>query len=215
MKSDKEFLDDPIFAGLKKFAATPTKEVDLPSDLVYTLRNSGIRANRQKVIRRSVFTVIAASVVLPSLSYAHVLPAPIDNVVKSVVHLVAAPVRAISNVINDPAPSLPAPSPVAPTPDPVAPTSTPTTSPSGPTNAPVPVPSHSQTTKPITPPKPAAGGGGEDDEEESEGSERGAETKLPSSALPSPSATKPSVSGGGHSQERPEGKRTETEGDDD
>jgi len=233
VNSDKDFLDDPLFKGLKKFASTSDAQVDLPSDIAYTLRNAGIRSTRQKVVRRSVFTIITASVVLPSLSFAHVLPTPIDNIVKSVVHLVSTPVRVISNVINDPAPTIPAPSgsvtttpepaTLTPTSEPITPTPTPTPAPTKTLvpQAPAPAPTrthtetHTETPKTVSPPKPAVGGGEKENEGEGEGEERGIAPTLPKATLPSAPNSKPSIPGGGRSEGHTEGKSSEGEGHDD
>jgi len=119
---NKDINDDPIFNELKKFAKQSTGPEFMPAEFYEAFRNSKRSKLRSKSFIGTAIGLFVASIALPSLSYAHVLPSPIANVVERVVHVISAPVRALvgtnspapqANVVATPSPTDPATSPAA------------------------------------------------------------------------------------------------------
>jgi len=102
---NKDINDDPIFNELKKFAKQSTGPEFMPAEFYEEFRNSKRSKLRSKSFMGTVIGLLVASIALPSLSYAHVLPSPIANVVVRVAHVIAAPVRALVGT-SAPAPSV-------------------------------------------------------------------------------------------------------------
>jgi len=106
MSNQMDMNEDPIFKDLRKFAKEQTGPETMPAELFEAFRNAAPKKVRKKWVTGSLFGVLFATIALPSLSYAGVLPDPITKVVEQVVHVLAAPVRVISNVVNpNPAPT--------------------------------------------------------------------------------------------------------------
>ena len=106
MNNDKDFANDPIFKDLRKFAQKQTGPETMPAELFEAFRNANSTKVRSKWIGRSVIGLLFIGVALPSLAAAHVLPAPVSNVVNRVVHVVAAPIRVVASVVSsNPAPT--------------------------------------------------------------------------------------------------------------
>ena len=108
MKDNKDFVTDPIFKELRKFAAAEKQRLHsekIPANLINEFRNAALTPKRKlarKRITTGIFALVFAGIALPSLSYANVLPTPISNAVKQVVHFVSTPVRTIAELINAP-----------------------------------------------------------------------------------------------------------------
>ena len=146
MSNQMDMNEDPIFKDLRKFAKEQTGPEAMPAELFEAFRSAAPRKVRRKWITGSLFGILFAAIALPSLSYAGVLPDPITKVVQQVVHVLAAPVRVISNVVN-PAPITSA-APVAPTTNPIPDSVT-----AGSANLATPTPTAS--TAQVNPPAPA------------------------------------------------------------
>ena len=110
---DDLFKDDPIFTSLRSFVVRPTSD-QIPQQLINAFNMHSIDKPRFKYAKRALFAFLAASVVLPSLSYAQLLPNSVDKVVKSVQQVFIAPIKAISELVEN----------LVTTPEPVAPTTT-------------------------------------------------------------------------------------------
>ena len=95
---DDLFKEDPIFTSLRALAVQPNSD-QIPQDLLSAFNAHTLDQPRIKYGKRTLFALLAASVVLPSLSYAQLLPNPVDQVVKSVQQLVTAPIKSISNLV--------------------------------------------------------------------------------------------------------------------
>ena len=106
MNKSDDLKNDPIFKDLRKFAAkqpASSKSAALPANILNEFRAHAAApkpAFKRRRVTGGVFVLIFAGIALPSLSYANVLPAPISNVVKQVVHFVATPVRVITQVVS-------------------------------------------------------------------------------------------------------------------
>ena len=115
MNKSNDLINDPIFKDLRKFAAkqpVSSKSAALPANILNEFRANAAApkpAFKRRRVTGGVFVLIFAGIALPSLSYANVLPAPISNVVKQVVHsnvvkqvvhFVATPVRVITQVVS-------------------------------------------------------------------------------------------------------------------
>jgi len=81
MMDDKDFLNDPIFKNLRKFAEKEVVNVRLDEDIREAFRSASPKVSKAKIFRRSIYSVIGITIALPTLSYAHVLPKPIAKVV--------------------------------------------------------------------------------------------------------------------------------------
>ena len=106
MIDDKDFVNDPIFKDLRKFSAKSTGPENMPAEFFQAYREAKVRKIRSKLFIRSLVGIGITAVALPSLSYAHVLPKPIENLVSKVSHIVTAPIRAVASVVSgEPAPT--------------------------------------------------------------------------------------------------------------
>ena len=106
MIDDKDFVNDPIFKDLRKFSAKSTGPENMPAEFFQAYREAKVRKIRSKLLIRSLVGIGITAVALPSLSYAHVLPKPIENLVSKVSHIVTAPIRAVASVVSgEPAPT--------------------------------------------------------------------------------------------------------------
>jgi len=106
MNNDKDFLNDPIFNELRKFGAKQIGPENMPAELFTAFRDAKTKKSINKWLGRTIVGVGFAAIALPSLSYAHVLPKPINNFVVKVGHIVSAPIRAVvSAVSSEPAPN--------------------------------------------------------------------------------------------------------------
>ena len=116
MSKEMNFGDDPIFKELRKFSNEATGPESMPAEIFEAFRSAKPKRARKKWLTGSVFGILFAAIALPSLSYAGVLPDPIARVVERVAHVIAAPVRVITNAVN-PVPATPtmSPSPIATT----------------------------------------------------------------------------------------------------
>jgi hypothetical protein len=136
MNNDKDFINDPLFKELRNFAAKDTGPESMPAELFTAFRVAQSKKVRNKWTLRTVIGLVGVGIALPSLSYAHVLPKPIENVVNRVTHFVSAPVRVVASVITtEPVPT-PSTSPTSspdPTPTPSGNVPTPTQIPVAPT----------------------------------------------------------------------------------
>jgi len=102
---NKDINDDPIFNELKQFAKQSAGPEFMPAEFYEAFRNAKRSKLRSKSFMGTVIGLLVASIALPSLSYAHVLPNPIASVVERVSHVIAAPVRALVGT-SAPAPSV-------------------------------------------------------------------------------------------------------------
>ena len=106
MIDDKDFVNDPIFKDLRKFSAKTTGPENMPAEFFKAYREGKVRKIRSKLFIRSLVGIGITALALPSLSYAHVLPKPIENLVSKVSHIVTAPIRAVASVVSgEPAPT--------------------------------------------------------------------------------------------------------------
>ena len=106
MNNDKDFVNDPIFNELRKFSSKSTGPESMPAELFTAFRDAKAKKSRNKWLGRTIVGVGFAAIALPSLSYARVLPKPINNIVVKVGHIVSAPIRAVvSAVSSEPAPN--------------------------------------------------------------------------------------------------------------
>ena len=105
MNNDKDFVNDPIFNELRKFSSKSTGPESMPAELFTAFREAKARKIRSKLFTRTLVGVGFAAIALPSLSYAHVLPKPIDDIVSKVGHLITAPIRVVASAVS----SAPAP----------------------------------------------------------------------------------------------------------
>ena len=83
MIDDKDFVNDPIFKDLRKFSAKSTGPENMPAEFFKAYREAKVRKIRSKLFIRSVVGIGITAVALPSLSYAHVLPKPIENLISN------------------------------------------------------------------------------------------------------------------------------------
>jgi hypothetical protein len=113
MNNDKDFINDPLFKDLRKFASKETGPENMPAELFTEFRNAQARRVRNKWTGRTVIGLVGAAIALPSLSYAHVLPKPIETVINRVTHFVSTPVRVVASVITTEPLSTPSPTPTA------------------------------------------------------------------------------------------------------
>ena len=97
---DDLFKDDPIFTSLRSLVVQPTSD-QIPQQLINAFKMHSIEKPRFKYTKRALFAFLAASLVLPSLSYAQLLPNSVDKVVKSVQQVLIAPIKAISELVVD------------------------------------------------------------------------------------------------------------------
>ncbi len=96
-----DFLNEPLFKELRSFADKSEElQNELPSEILMAFRNASAVNVRKVWLRRSIFTFLALGIALPSLSYAQLLPTPIDNVVKKVSNIVTAPIRVVSETLS-------------------------------------------------------------------------------------------------------------------
>ena len=102
---NKDINDDPIFNELKQFAKQSAGPEFMPAEFYEAFRNAKRSKLRSKSFMGTVIGLLVASIALPSLSYAHVLPNPIASVVERVSHVIAAPVRALVGT-SAPAPTV-------------------------------------------------------------------------------------------------------------
>lgn len=203
MNNDKDFANDPLFRDLRKFASKQTGPETMPAELFAAFRDAKATKVRSKWIGRSVIGVLFASVALPSLAAAHVLPAPVENIIHRVVHVVSAPVRVVASVVtSDPIPTTsPTPTPTNSA-DPVTPPAPVTPAPTTAPVVPTPKQSHNEVEHKSEGAKKESGKSEEKSSEvkNSEGeSESAAAPKLPTKG----STSAPSV--GGSSGEKREG----------
>jgi len=105
MNNDKDFLNDPIFRELRKFGSKSFGSENMPAELFTAFREAKVRKIRSKLFTRTLVGIGFAAIALPSLSYAHVLPKPIDDIVSRVGHLITAPIRVVASAVS----SAPAP----------------------------------------------------------------------------------------------------------
>lgn len=138
---DKDFLNDPIFKNLRKFAEKEVVNVRLDEDIREAFRSASPKVSKAKIFRRSIYSVIGITIALPTLSYAHVLPKPIAKVVEKATHVVIVdPIRAIT---SDAPKITPLPTPTSTTSIPLSPSPQPTfTSPATPSSKPTIAGSH-------------------------------------------------------------------------
>jgi len=80
MNNDKDFLNDPIFNELRKFGAKQIGPENMPAELFTAFRDAKTKKSINKWLGRTIVGVGFAAIALPSLSYAHVLPKPINNI---------------------------------------------------------------------------------------------------------------------------------------
>jgi hypothetical protein len=137
MNNDKDFINDPLFKDLRKFAAKETGPEHMPAELFTAFRNAQVKRVRNKWTVRTVIGLVGAAIALPTLSYAHVLPKPVENVVNKVTHFVTTPVRIVASVISSDSAVTPTPSP-SNSPDAPIPTTNPTPPVVGPVSPSVP-----------------------------------------------------------------------------
>jgi hypothetical protein len=222
MNNEKDFSNDPLFKDLRKFAAKQTGPETMPVELFEAFRSAGKTKVRSKWIGRTVIGLILTSVALPSLSYAHVLPTPVSNVVKRVVHLVSAPVRVVASVVvSEPAPTTDL-TQATQTPAPVDAPATPAV-----VQTPVPVATkHEEEKKAVNPtsPKKNSSEGHEDSKSESMSEAKKSSSKSESDdeggtapKIPASGTSAPSVSGSGEtkSESKSESKSGSSEKSDD
>lgn len=216
MNNDKDLSNDPLFKDLRKFAAKQEGPETMPAELFEAFRSAGKTKSRSKWIGRTVIGLILTSVALPSLSYAHVLPTPVANVVKRVVHVVSAPVRVVASVVvSEPAPTTDLTQATqTPAPEPAAPAVVPT---------PVPVPTKQEGEKKVALPSSPKKNSSEN--HESSKSESKSESKNESSKsesddeggaapkIPASGTSAPKVSGSGESKS--ESKSSSSKNNDD
>lgn len=87
------FVDDPIFAPLRSFAAAPIKEVPLPVFIKDAfLTGFAVKKKRRFIWRSSLGALLVFSSV-PAFAATDILPEPIQNVVEKVNNAVTSPVR--------------------------------------------------------------------------------------------------------------------------
>ena len=108
---DDLFKYDPIFTSLRSMVVQPISD-QIPQQLISAFNMHNIDKPRFKYAKRALFAFLAASVVLPSLSYAQLLPNSVDKVVKSVQQVIIAPIKAISELVEN---LVTTPAPVSPT----------------------------------------------------------------------------------------------------
>lgn len=148
-----DFIDDPMFKDLRAFGAKSEKNMqDLPPEVLMAYRNAAAINIRKIWLRRSIFSLLALGIALPSLSYAQLLPTPVAEVVKSVTNFVTAPIRVVTEKVSKITNSNPPEQNLVTTPDTttVASSPTPSAQPALPNTA----PAQATPTAPIAPAAP-------------------------------------------------------------
>ncbi len=110
---DDLFSEDPIFTSLRALAVQPNSD-QIPQHLISAFNAHSLDQPRIKYGKRALFALLVAIVVLPSLSYAQLLPNAVDQVVKRVQQILIAPIKTISNLVVN----------LVTTPEPISPTTT-------------------------------------------------------------------------------------------
>ena len=100
MNSEKDFLTDPIFKDLRKFASGKTSSENIPVELLTAFREAKVRNARKKLTNRLIVSALFASVALPSLAAANILPKPVSKIVNKFTSVITAPVRFIATVVS-------------------------------------------------------------------------------------------------------------------
>ena len=100
MNSEKDFLTDPIFKDLRKFASGKMSSENIPVELLTAFREAKVKKARKKLTNRLIVSALFASAALPSLAAANILPKPVSKIVNKFTSVITAPVRFIATVVS-------------------------------------------------------------------------------------------------------------------
>ena len=93
--SDDVFLNDPIFAPLRKFASESSNSPSM-SPKIHSAFKDGIKvAKKRRFFWRGAMSALAIGIAFPTLAVAKILPAPLQKAVNQVSHVITAPVAKI------------------------------------------------------------------------------------------------------------------------
>ena len=96
--NDLDFVNDPIFKSLRKFASSDDSEKSMPPQVREGFRNGARSARKRRHAWRGAFGAGLIIIAFPTLATANILPHPIQHFVESVNRVITSPIHKLINL---------------------------------------------------------------------------------------------------------------------